>query len=46
MEFIIPEIQNTGGRLLQVVQLVEALLYMMEGHGFDSCWCHWHFSLT
>jgi hypothetical protein len=29
-----------------VVQLVEALLYKTEGHGFDSQWCHWNFSLT
>ena len=24
-----------------VVQLVEALHYKPEGHGFDSCWCHY-----
>jgi hypothetical protein len=29
-----------------VAQLVEALLYKPEGHGFDSRWCHWNFSLT
>jgi len=29
-----------------VVQLVEALRYKSEGHGFDSRWCHWYFSLT
>ena len=29
-----------------VVQLVEALRYKPEGHGFDSRWCHWNFSLT
>jgi len=29
-----------------VVQLVEALRYKREGHGFDSQWCHWNFSLT
>jgi len=29
-----------------VVQLVEALRYKSEGHGFDSRWCHWNFSLT
>jgi hypothetical protein len=22
------------------------LRYMKEGHGFDSCWSHWNFSLT
>jgi hypothetical protein len=29
-----------------VAQLVEALRYKSEGHGFDSWWCHWNFSLT
>jgi len=29
-----------------VTQLVEALRYKSEGHGFDSWWCHWNFSLT
>ena len=29
-----------------VAQLVEALCYKPEGHGFDSRWCHWNFSLT
>jgi hypothetical protein len=29
-----------------VVQLVEALCYKPEGHGFDSWWGHWNFSLT
>jgi len=29
-----------------VAQLVEALRYKWEGHGFDSRWCHWNFSLT
>jgi len=24
----------------------EALRYMPEGHGLDSRWCHWNFSLT
>jgi hypothetical protein len=24
-------------------QLVEALRYKPEGHGFDSQWCHWNF---
>ena len=28
-----------------VAQLVEALRYKSEGHGFDSRWCHWNFSL-
>ena len=26
-----------------VVQLVEVLCFMLEGHGFDSRWCHWNF---
>jgi hypothetical protein len=29
-----------------VVKLVEALHYKPEGHGFDSRWCQWNFSLT
>ena len=29
-----------------VAHLVEALRYKPEGHGFDSQWCHWNFSLT
>jgi len=29
-----------------VAQLVEAPRYRLEGHGFDSRWCHWNFSLT
>jgi hypothetical protein len=29
-----------------VAQLVEELLYKLEGRGFDSRWCHWNFSLT
>ena len=24
-----------------VAQLVDALHYKPEGHGFDSRWCHW-----
>ena len=32
--------------LFAVAQLVEALRYKSEGHGFDSRWCHWNFSLT
>jgi len=29
-----------------VMHLVEALCYESEGHGFDSRWCQWNFSLT
>jgi len=29
-----------------IAQLVEALRYKSEGHGFDSRWCHWIFALT
>jgi hypothetical protein len=29
-----------------VAQLVEALRYKPEGHGFDSRWSHWNFSVT
>ena len=29
-----------------VAQLVEALRYKSEGHGFDARWYHWNFSLT
>jgi hypothetical protein len=36
--------QVNGGHA--VAQLVEALRYKSEGHGFDSRWCHWNFLLT
>ena len=26
--------------------MVKALRYKLAGHGFDSRWCHWNFSLT
>ena len=26
--------------------VVKALLYKPAGHGFDSRWCHWNFSVT
>jgi hypothetical protein len=26
--------------------VVEALRYKLEGHGIDSQWCRWNFSLT
>ena len=29
-----------------VAQLVEALRYKSEGHGFDPRCCHWNFSFT
>jgi hypothetical protein len=29
-----------------VAQLVEALCYKSEGHGFNFQWCHRNFSLT
>jgi hypothetical protein len=29
-----------------VAQLVEALRYKRKGHGFDSRWSHWNFSVT
>ena len=29
-----------------VAQLVEALLYKLEGRAFDSLWCHWNFSFA
>ena len=29
-----------------VAQLVEALRYKTERHGFDTRWCHLNFSLT
>jgi hypothetical protein len=29
-----------------VARFVGALRYKLEGHGFDSRWCHWNFSLT
>jgi hypothetical protein len=38
--------QIERGCTLLVAQLVEALGYKPESHGFDSRWCHWNFSLT
>jgi hypothetical protein len=35
---------NVNGQA--VAQLVVVLRYKPEGHGFDSRWCHWNFSLT
>jgi len=32
--------------LYTVAQLVEVLHYELEGHGFDSRWCQWNFSMT
>jgi len=29
-----------------VAQFIEALRYKSGGHGFDTQWCHWNFSLT
>ena len=26
--------------------VVKALCYKPAGHGFDSRWCHWNFSVT
>ena len=26
--------------------MVKALRYKPAGHGFDSRWCHWNFSVT
>jgi hypothetical protein len=37
---------NADWGTLLVPQLVEALRYESEGRGFESQWCHWHFSLT
>ena len=28
-----------------MAQLVKTLRYKPEGHGFDSRWCHWNFSM-
>jgi hypothetical protein len=28
------------------ITVIEAPRYKSEGHGFDSGWCHWNFSLT
>jgi len=35
-----------GGGVHALAQLVEALRFKTEGHGFDSRWCHWNYSLT
>src|SRR5215469_14813152 len=32
--------------LLFCVITFQALHYKQEGHGFNSRWCHWNFSLT
>jgi hypothetical protein len=29
-----------------LAQLVDELRYKPESHGFDSRYCHWHYSLT
>jgi hypothetical protein len=46
----IPQHNNSRDQYLNlghaVAQLVEALRYKPEGHGFDSRWCRWNFSLT
>ena len=46
--FLVPHTldQGTAFNGHAVAQLVEALRYKSEGHGFDSRWCHWNFSLT
>jgi len=33
-----------GGHAM--AQMLEVLRYKPDGHGFDSWWCHWKFSLT
>jgi hypothetical protein len=40
-----PRHSYVQGTLL-VAQLVKALRYKLEGHWFDSRWCHWNFSFT
>jgi hypothetical protein len=48
------EEQNPARRVFSAVvegrgahsAVVEALSYKLEGHGFDSRWCQWNFSLT
>jgi hypothetical protein len=42
--FYYPLLSDPWGRA--ATQLVEALRYKLEGHGFDSRWCHRNFSLT
>jgi hypothetical protein len=37
-------IQSVRGHA--AAQLVEALQYKPEGHGFNSRWCHWNLALT
>ena len=29
-----------------VIKLIEARRYKLEGHRFDSRWCHWNYGLT
>jgi len=40
------EAPRTYRRCHAEAQLVEALRYKSEGHGSDSRWCHWNFTLT
>jgi hypothetical protein len=35
---------TSGGNAM--MQVVETLRYKPEGHGFDTRWYHWNFSLT
>ena len=44
--FIVKSLTYIFRRRNAVAQLVEALCYKPEGHGFDSRWCQRNFSLT
>ena len=39
-EYYIDAVGTRGG------VVVKALRYKPAGHGFDSRWCHWNFSVT
>jgi hypothetical protein len=49
-KFVTLRVKNMLTRMLErgyaVAQLVEAPRYKPEGHGFDSRWCLWIFSLA
>jgi hypothetical protein len=39
-------LQHNEQKQHAVAQLVEALRYKPKGHGFDSRWSDWNFSVT
>ena len=43
---VVEALRNKPGGYIVMGQVVEALRNKPRGHGFDSRWCHWNFSLT